>query len=99
MPDLMEYFDLAFFDWVIYRGNAGLGPDDIERWFGISQKVGPFMSYWILAKSGIPVFCSTFQKLTNLGHKINPFRMIIKNDTIDIVHRLESQLDQDHLLN
>ena len=32
---------------------------------GVSHKVGPLMSYWILPESGIPISCITVQRITN----------------------------------
>ena len=65
-PDISEYLDFGFYDWVTFRTNAGLGEPEIGRWLGVSHRVGQLMSYWILPISGIPISCSTVQRLTNL---------------------------------
>ena len=65
-PDISEYVDFSFYDWVVFRNNAGVGPSQIGRWLGVSHKVGQLMSYWILPVSGIPISCVTVQRLTNL---------------------------------
>ena len=44
-PDISEYIDFGFYDWVSYRANAGLGETSIGRWLGVSHKVGQLMSY------------------------------------------------------
>ena len=62
-PDISEYLDFAFYDWVYYRTNAGLGPVEIGRWLGVSHRVGQLMSYWILPSSGIPISCTTVQRV------------------------------------
>ena len=63
-PDITEYLDFGMYDWVRYKQNAGLGEPQIGRWLGVSHRVGPLMSYWILPKSGIPISCVTVQPLS-----------------------------------
>ena len=65
-PDLSEYIDFGFYDWVYFRTNAGLGPAELGKWLGISHRVGKLMSYWILPRSGIPISVTTVQRVTNL---------------------------------
>ena len=65
-PDVSGYLDLGFYDWVTYQKNAGLGLSNVGIWLGVSHQVGKLMSYWILAKSGIPVSCNTVKRITNL---------------------------------
>ena len=43
-PDISEYTDLGFYDWVTYRSNTGLGEPEIGRWIGVSHKIGQLMS-------------------------------------------------------
>jgi hypothetical protein len=47
-PDVSEFIDFGFYDWVIYWQNAGLGKIEIGKWLGVSHKVGKLMSYWVL---------------------------------------------------
>jgi hypothetical protein len=44
-PDISEYLDFGFYDWVVYRANAGLGELSLGRWLGVSHKVGQLMLY------------------------------------------------------
>ena len=64
-PDISEYLDFGFYDWVIYWSNAGLGEPSLGRWLGVSHRVGQLMSYWILTESGNIISCVTVQRLTN----------------------------------
>ena len=64
-PDISEYLDFGFYDWVTYHPNAGLGPLSIGRWLGVSHKVGQLMSYWILTISGHVISSTDVQRLTN----------------------------------
>ena len=54
-PDISEYLDFSFYDWVVYRNNASLGETSLGRWIGVSHKVEQLMTYWILPISGIPI--------------------------------------------
>jgi hypothetical protein len=38
--DISKYVDFGFYDWVVYRSNAGLGEDSLGQWLGVSHKVG-----------------------------------------------------------
>ena len=64
-PDISEYTDFGFYDRIWYRSNGGISEPMIGRWLGVSHKVGPLMSYWILPESGIPISCITVQRITN----------------------------------
>ena len=73
-PDLSEYIDFGFYDWVTYRQNAGLGKIEIGRWLGVSHKVGKLMSYWILPESGIVMSCTTVQRVTHLEKQTDEYK-------------------------
>ena len=64
-PDISEYTDFSFYDWVVYHENAGLGMPKLGRWLGVSHKIGDLMSYYILPISCKVIPCVTVQRLTN----------------------------------
>ena len=64
-PDISEYTDFGIYDWVTYSANAGIGPNSLGRWLGVSHKVGQLMSYWVLTISGHIISVCTVQRLTN----------------------------------
>ena len=72
-PDISEYVDFGFYDWVTYRTNAGLGELSIGRWIGVSHKVGQLMSYWILTVSGRVISCVNVQRLTSAEQSTNEY--------------------------
>ena len=47
-----------------HRTDGGLGINEIGRWLGISHRIGPVMTYWVLPRSGIPVSTDTVQMIT-----------------------------------
>ena len=65
-PDISEYLDFGFYDWVWYKDNAGLGDNCIGRWLGVAHRVGNLMSYWILTEAGRVIARTTVQRVTNL---------------------------------
>jgi hypothetical protein len=45
-PDISEYWDFEFYDWVtFFRSNAGLGEVHLGQCLGVSHHVGRLMSY------------------------------------------------------
>jgi hypothetical protein len=65
-PDISEYLDFGFYDWIWYKDNAGLGENKIGRWLGVAHRVGNLMSYWILTITGRVIARTTVQRITNL---------------------------------
>ena len=67
--EISEYVDFNFYDWVLFRSNAGLGAVEVARWLGISHRVGRLMSYWLLPGSRIPISATTVQRMTKDDEK------------------------------
>jgi hypothetical protein len=44
-PNISEYLDFSFYDWVWCRNNAGVGDNMFGRWLGVSHHIGNLMSY------------------------------------------------------
>src|SRR6056300_696374 len=61
--DISEYLDFTIYGWVFFRTDVGLGTNEIGRWLGVSHRVGPLMTYWVLPKSGIPISTDTVQAI------------------------------------
>ena len=53
-PDISEYTDFGFYDWVWYKSNVGVDPPRLGRWLGVSHRIGRLMSYWICLHRGYP---------------------------------------------
>ena len=78
-PDISEYLDFGFYDWVVYRNNAGLGELSLGRWLGVSHKIGQLMSYWILTVSGRPISCVNVQRLTEAEQNTDEYEEQMKS--------------------
>ena len=90
-PDISEYLDFGFYDWVTYRTNAGLGELSIGRWIGVSHKVGQLMSYWILTVSGRPISCVNVQRLTEAEQATDEYRKQIEQFDTLLGDRLDAK--------
>ena len=88
-PDISEYTDFGFYDWVTLKQNAGLGEIQLGRWLGVSHKVGQLMSYWILPISGRPISCVTVQRLTNLEQQTQEWITKMNDFTSCITKKFE----------
>jgi hypothetical protein len=67
MPDISEYVDFDFYDWVWYwdtpdRDNS----PKVGRWLGPSHRIGAAMCFYILVKNGEVVSRSSVQHVTKL---------------------------------
>ena len=65
-PDISEYLDFGFYDWVWFKRDAGIGEIELGRFLGISRNTGSLMSYHVLPATGIPVSRTTVQRVTTL---------------------------------
>lgn len=90
-PDITEYLDFGPYDWVTYKQNAGLDEPKIGRWLGISHRVGPLMSYWILPESGIPISCTTVQPLSFLDQDTTHIKTLMEQYNQKIHSKFETQ--------
>ena len=73
-PNVSEYLDFGFYDYITYRTNAGLGQPEIGRWIGVSHSVSNLMSYWMLPKSGIVISCTTVQQIMNIEKQTEEYK-------------------------
>jgi Reverse transcriptase (RNA-dependent DNA polymerase) len=94
-PDISEWVDFGFYDPVWYRDNAGLAEIKLGRWLGVSHRVGPAMSYWILTHGGHIVSRTTVQRVTNLELQTVDNKRMIRDFDRDIVRRLA---DDNHVI-
>ena len=54
-PDISEYLDFQFWDWVCYKEQAGTGVNKIGRFQGVALDVGNPMCYNILTGNTVKV--------------------------------------------
>ena len=90
-PDISEYIDFGFYDWVTFRSDAGLGELQLGRWLGVWHKVGQLMSYWILPISGRPISYTRVQRLTILEMKTDEWKLRMTSYDTAIETRLSAR--------
>ena len=90
-PDISEYLDFTFYGWVYFRTDGGLGTNEIGRWLGVSHRVGPMMTYWILPRSGIPVSTDTVQQVTNAEMQTTIVKEQMTRWTAEVARILDAQ--------
>jgi len=66
IPDITEYLDFSPYEWVTYKKNEGLGEPHIARWLGVSHRIGPLMSYWVIPESEISISYTTVQPVSKI---------------------------------
>ena len=88
-PDISEYIDFGFYDWVTYRSNAGFGELSLGKWLGVSHKIGQLMSYWILTQNGKVILCTTVQRLTNAEQQSDSWKDRMQQYRNNINERIE----------
>ena len=94
-PDVSEYLDFGFYDWVWYKNNAGVGDNMFGRWLGVSHRVGNLMLYWILTNHGRVISRTTVQRVTNLERSITE----VKQRSQEFDERIRELLkDDDHVI-
>lgn len=94
-PDISEYLDFGIYDWVLYKDNAGYGETKLGRMLGVSHRVGPMMSYWILPISCHIISCTTVQRLTLLEQQQDVYIQRCKHFDTTVSERLR---DGQHML-
>ena len=78
-PDISEYLDIIFYDWVTYRRNDGLGDISLCIWIGLYHKVGKVISYCISTDTGYVISATTFPILNNSKIQKKYYRRILIN--------------------
>jgi hypothetical protein len=73
-PDISEYLDFGFYDWVWCKDNARLGENCIRRWHVVAHCVGNLMSYRILTNAGRVIARTTVQRVMNLEQTTDEVR-------------------------
>ena len=68
-PDISQYLDFGWFDWVWYRDNAGYGEAKLGRFLGIASEMANIMTYHILGQHGSVLSSGTVSRVTELEKK------------------------------
>ena len=85
-PDISEYTDFDFYDWVWFWDH----PDDAQnphlgRWLGISHRIGSAMCFYILKSNGNVVSRTSVQPVPNLDRQ--------KDTVITKMNRFDNEIE------
>ncbi|GAX25842.1 hypothetical protein FisN_6Hu120 [Fistulifera solaris] len=92
-PDISEYLDFDFYDWVWYLNNPNDKEDPLSlgRWLGVSHRVGSAMCYYVLTQKGIVLSRTSVQGVTVQEHLSDEVRGRMEKYDLEIGSRLADE--------
>ena len=90
-PDISEYLDFGFYDYVWFKDNAGLSPKEPGRWLGVSSRVGRSMCYWILNQNGKVVSRSSVQPIPSLELSLPATQETLRVFDLTVSQRMKTE--------
>ena len=88
-PDMSQYLDFGFYDWVWYKENAGLDAPRLGRFLDIADAICNTHSFHMLLESGLPIVASTVQRVTQLELETDTNKQRIKSFNDKIADRFK----------
>ena len=90
-PDISQYLDFGWYDWVWYKENAGLDVPRLGRFLEIADLSSNMMTFHILPESGIVVRAGTVQRVTKLELNTDTVRDRVKQFTGKIADKFKER--------
>lgn len=89
-PDISEYIDFSFYDWVWFVNNPNdkEAPAELGRWLGVSHRVGSGMCYYVLNQKGKVLSRTSVQGLTSQEHFSEETRSRMEKYDLELAGRL-----------
>ena len=88
-PDISQYLDFGWYDWVWYRTNAGLDIPKIGRFLGIADSASNILTFHVLSESGLPIQAGTVQRVTEPEKQSNAVKERMKKFTVRIAEKFK----------
>ena len=96
-PDISEYLDFEFYDWVWYWDTPGdMDNPKIGRWLGVAHRIGAAMCFYVLSQNGNVIARSTVQHLTKAESLSDAISQRLKDYELEIEGRLSDRDYIDH---
>ncbi len=95
-PNIVEYLDFGFYDWCWFKEDAGLGPEEIGWWLGVSHRIGNIVTYWVIKSNGHVVSRSTVQRVPELELNTDHVKALCTEFTAELEARLVDDNFQAH---
>ena len=77
-PDISEYLDFTFYDYVLVHENAGVGEQILCRWLGISHRVGSQLTYYVIKSNRQVISRSSVQRLSKVERSTEKYKTLCK---------------------
>ena len=106
-PDISEYLDFDFYDWVWYIDNPNdkEEPPKLGRWIGVADNYGASMCFFVLAQNAKVLARSTVQRVTrseeansDIAARMKSYESEVNGRLDDAKHVNEPTRDGDILL-
>ena len=94
-PDISEYLDFSYWDFVWFKDNAGLGEVQLGRWCGVAKKIGNSMTYYVLPITGKATACGTVAPLSNIDMQKPQYKAMMAEYDARIEEILK---DENHII-
>ena len=91
-PDIFEYLDFDFYQWVYFKSGAGVGENHLGRWLGVSHRIGNSLCYFVIRKDGQVLSTTTVSAIPNLDLQTPEMKAL----TLDFDTTLRDRLRPDN---
>ena len=91
-PDISEYLDFEFYDWVWYWDTPGdMDNPKIGKWLGVAHRIGAAMCFYVLTQDGKVLARSTVQHLTKAEALTDATSQRLREFELEINGRLDDR--------
>ena len=91
-PDISEYVDFEFYDWVWFWDVPGDTTNPkIGRWLGVSHRVGSAMCYYILKSNGNVVSRTTVQRIPEIDRDKDDIKAKMSTFTEEVTESMRAE--------
>jgi hypothetical protein len=87
--DISNYLDFGFYDYVVYRDNAGLSESEIGRWLGVAKNVGTMLTFYVLTQTGQVVSRSSVERVKEIDKRTDEMKRKLEEFDVETKQRLK----------
>ena len=92
-PDISEFIDFTFYDWIWYLNNPNdkESPPQLGRWLGVAHRVGSAMTYFVLTEKAEVLSRTTVQGVTVNEQLSDDTRSRMEKYDLEVNNRLSDE--------
>jgi hypothetical protein len=79
----------GFYDYVVYRDNAGLSESKIGWWLGVAKNVGTMLTFYVLTQTGQVVSRSSVERVKEIDKRTDEMKRKLEEFDVEIKQRLK----------